>query len=63
MAKPIVVTQHVHVFLTLKELDGKLNKLALEGWTVITTHPTVANIASLDDKATMLVLLRREVEI
>lgn len=63
MAKPIVSTEHLHVFLTVKELDKELNKLALGGWTVISSYPTVANMASLKGEAVIFCLLSREVEI
>ena len=56
-------TEHLHVFLTVRTLDAGLDKLALKGWTLITSYPTVANMTALDGAATVLCLLSREVNI
>jgi hypothetical protein len=57
------VTQHLHIITPLKELELKLDLLALDGWTLLTSSPMNANAAELGEEALILCILSREVTV
>ena len=61
MAKPIVPVEYLPILLSIKELKTELNKLGLEGWRIISSHPTVTNMAEAADDAVIFCLFMREI--
>lgn len=61
MAKPVETTQHLQVILNLTDLEAELDKLALDGWSVISCFPLHANVLELGKGARVFCLLKRVV--
>ncbi len=59
MAKPVEIIQHLQVILHLTELEAELDRLALDGWNIVSCFPLHANTLELGEGAKVFCLLKR----